>query len=596
MKYLIFLILLPLLILAACGSSPVSQKLNIVENIIENRPDSALQLLEEIDYSLLISRDLKARYALLKTMAIDKNYIDTTDLSVLRAAVEWYNLHGSPDEKLRTFYYQGRIYDNRNELDSALFWYMKAKYVKGISDSLTFARTLVAQSIIFKKEYRNREYIALNYITAKVFKNAGNLRSELNCLRRILAGSILINDSVGADSIWRTVESHPLYDVQEKQDWLTLKLKYYTTFNKIKEMYNLSDSLINEIPLRDPALYVDLAQVYIKMGKPEISIKLLEEITDPYEKSTFRFLETKHAALFASEQFEAAYMVLAEYLEKYQKTQINIRSTHALMPDQKFDIEKSGEEKEIEKSKKILILVSTVWGGIIVLIVILHLYNLNKNRLRKEKSSNKFLNIRNNNLQLNNLSLSKELEENLEKSKNLEESILNLQNKIREEEITKKELMEELFNLQEESKRLQTLLASPVIMEKGLKEIIRNQLGILNGIIAAEITNKEKKRYNFENAIKTLIHNREQLLQTLYHSFKVSHSKFVQKIDDLQFSEIEKELVYLYAIGLSGQEIGVFLKTSKHYHLSSAIRAKLGLSPSDTNIGNRIREMLNEEE
>ena len=80
-----------------------------VDSYIESRPDSALAVLEGIGVEDLGSREEKAKYALLMSMALDKNYIDRTDFEVLQPAIDYYESHGSATDKLRTFYYQGRI-------------------------------------------------------------------------------------------------------------------------------------------------------------------------------------------------------------------------------------------------------------------------------------------------------------------------------------------------------------------------------------------------------------------------------------------------------------------------------------------------------
>lgn len=127
-RYYYFLYFL-FLILLGCSSNDgkVSEKLEKVDAIIEESPDSALYLLELIDESQLFTSKQKARYALLKSMALDKNYIDTTTFDVLQPAIDFYSKHGSPNEKLRTFYYQGRIYQNASNDEKALKSFIKAE-------------------------------------------------------------------------------------------------------------------------------------------------------------------------------------------------------------------------------------------------------------------------------------------------------------------------------------------------------------------------------------------------------------------------------------------------------------------------------------
>lgn len=60
-------------------------------------------------------------------MALDKNWIDTTDVSVVMPAVEYYEKHGTADQKLKSLLYLGRIQYFNNRPDSAIISYMKAE-------------------------------------------------------------------------------------------------------------------------------------------------------------------------------------------------------------------------------------------------------------------------------------------------------------------------------------------------------------------------------------------------------------------------------------------------------------------------------------
>ena len=79
-------------------------------------PDSSLRIIDSISVADISDAKQTARYALLKSMALDKNYIDTTTFDVLQPAIDYYLDHGTPDEKLRTYFYQGRILQNREDL------------------------------------------------------------------------------------------------------------------------------------------------------------------------------------------------------------------------------------------------------------------------------------------------------------------------------------------------------------------------------------------------------------------------------------------------------------------------------------------------
>ena len=79
------ILLLTALILCTCGSLEADKTLADVGAYINERPDSALNVLQSMSERNLNTRELKARHSLLYTMALDKNYIDTTDIEYAKA-------------------------------------------------------------------------------------------------------------------------------------------------------------------------------------------------------------------------------------------------------------------------------------------------------------------------------------------------------------------------------------------------------------------------------------------------------------------------------------------------------------------------------
>ena len=104
-------------------NSEVYRLLTDVDSYIESRPDSALAVLEGIDKAELTTNELEAKYALLMSMALDKNYIDLQSDSVIAPAVRYYERYGSADEKLKAFYYRGRVSMNANNYDEAMEYF-----------------------------------------------------------------------------------------------------------------------------------------------------------------------------------------------------------------------------------------------------------------------------------------------------------------------------------------------------------------------------------------------------------------------------------------------------------------------------------------
>ncbi len=109
MRKFLFLLFFTPLAIASCSLSSrqrVRTMLGDVEAYIDARPDSALAVLQDMDTTALSSRAMRAKYSLLKCIALDKNYIDDgSSRDEMERAVEWYILQGRSDKTAKAFFY-----------------------------------------------------------------------------------------------------------------------------------------------------------------------------------------------------------------------------------------------------------------------------------------------------------------------------------------------------------------------------------------------------------------------------------------------------------------------------------------------------------
>lgn len=126
MNRFVIIFLLMSFLLVSCDNRQTKSLLQDVETYIQERPDSALRVLRKVDSLTLNTKSLRARYSLLFAMALDKNYIDTTALSILEPTVAYYERSGSPEDKMLSYYYLGRIYANRKDYPNAVIFYSRA--------------------------------------------------------------------------------------------------------------------------------------------------------------------------------------------------------------------------------------------------------------------------------------------------------------------------------------------------------------------------------------------------------------------------------------------------------------------------------------
>lgn len=126
MNKFIALIISVFVLFISCDNRQTKSLLQDVETYIQERPDSALRVLRKVDSLTLNTKSLQARYSVLFAMALDKNYIDTTALSILEPTVAYYEKFGSPKDKMLSYYYLGRIYSNRKDYPNAVIYYLQA--------------------------------------------------------------------------------------------------------------------------------------------------------------------------------------------------------------------------------------------------------------------------------------------------------------------------------------------------------------------------------------------------------------------------------------------------------------------------------------
>ena len=120
----LLLTILSLLLLAACTNSALRTKhsaLAEADSLMHTHPDSALALLQSISADSLTDDANRAYYALLLSQALDKNYIDKTDDSLINIAVTYYADKPVTPQQMLAHYYHARIKQNAKAYPEALY-------------------------------------------------------------------------------------------------------------------------------------------------------------------------------------------------------------------------------------------------------------------------------------------------------------------------------------------------------------------------------------------------------------------------------------------------------------------------------------------
>ena len=129
MKHIFPLFLLVLFLgFTACGDKKaVTDVLNRAEVLMDEHPDSALTLLRTLTFDDFRKESNRARYALLHSQALDKNYIDVTSDSLISVAVKYYQDENDVRGKFLSYYYMGRVHANGERYLQAISCLMESE-------------------------------------------------------------------------------------------------------------------------------------------------------------------------------------------------------------------------------------------------------------------------------------------------------------------------------------------------------------------------------------------------------------------------------------------------------------------------------------
>lgn len=378
-------------VVVSCGSNPeIDRQLTKAEEIMEQHPDSAYMLLKDIDKATLSTRKEKARYALLMSMALDKNYIDTTTFDVLQPAIDYYLDNGTPDEKLRTYYYKGRIFQNKGDEDDAINTFAKAiDNTTGAKDSLCIARTLVAQGGLYANLYDWVTYTNCHLKAAKIYKKYSYDYYEFDCLLNALNGANILKNKMLADSIYNLCSSFTPVDEYQSRNFNGRKLTYIVNLGTKQDLSEIIGK--QKIDSYDANGLLNLALGYNILGDNIHAKQLLDEVYESGNKiDTLKYQAILVTVLRDLGDYQKAFSTYWDYAHKQDSIYSIQFERKQRFIEEKHDLELQAQEAERQKSQ-------IIWGsiGIVMLLCIIILsYSLYVKRIKIEHA-NDLVQIRN---------------------------------------------------------------------------------------------------------------------------------------------------------------------------------------------------------
>lgn len=198
-------------VVASCMHMDVYRGLCDVESYIDDRPDSALAVLQAMDRSSLGSEKNEALFSLLYSKALDKCYVDVASDSIIAPAHAYYQDNGSDEHQMQMWYYYGRTQFNAGEHASAAISYMKsAELAEDLGDDFMAGLAYRGLGETYKANFNYVE--ALKYMNEAYdcFNNEHKTLYADYALFFIANTYMLMSDFETADSLYNKVYASAL--------------------------------------------------------------------------------------------------------------------------------------------------------------------------------------------------------------------------------------------------------------------------------------------------------------------------------------------------------------------------------------------------
>ena len=407
MKEKVIYLLLILLILTSCAGNrkydDLMQRADSIMNVNDDSAKVAIRMFDGVKSQLPeFSKAQKMRYELLRHKAMNKAYISFTSDSKMKEVVDYYDRHGSANERMLANYVLGCVYRDMHEVPLALEYYNKAAEQADTTaadcDYGTLYRVYSQMGFLFSKQYlpyqlldafgkaekyaylakdtlnaiinyqnkgdaydylgKKDSVVAINLRSANMFKRIGDNYNAAIALGCNYSYYIEKQDSVNAKKAFEAYfstgyEGNSNYG-DAKAFLLCEKGRYYmfvsrldSAFSCLNQSLKLSKSYSNKA-----AATKVLAQYYARVNKPVLAMKYALK-TSEYNDSDL--LAVRESQL---QQIQAMY--------NYGRNQ---------------EIARKAELKAERITMLVYVLIA---GGVVIFLLLTHLY-LKQLKKKKEK-------------------------------------------------------------------------------------------------------------------------------------------------------------------------------------------------------------------
>lgn len=282
------------MLLTGCSGDGYTPELLAIDSIINEKPDSALRLLDSLGTEARSwSKSQRMRHSLLTLKAQNKAYVPFTSDSLANDLVSYYDRHGTPNDRLLSRYLLGCVYRDLHEAPNAVDCYLDAvNQVDTTATDCDYNTLTVAYSQL--AELYHQQLLLTNEIGA--WKQASRFSYldkdtayAIGQIEKIAGIYILMNKKDSAELIIKEVQrlyTKHGYWQKALQASLPLLYMYVKTSDKLPEAQKLMDQFESESTLFDNnhELPPSKRQYYSYKGQYYERIGLLDSAEYYYRK------------------------------------------------------------------------------------------------------------------------------------------------------------------------------------------------------------------------------------------------------------------------------------------------------------------------
>lgn len=535
------------LVLTFCGrNQAIEESLDRVEACISESPDSALMMLESMDSVHFDSKRQNARYALLKSIAFDKNYIDRTDDSLVNIAVNYYHHRHNALYKFKSYYYQARVYQNAGQMDKAMESLVRAEHIKSKRIPLEdLARLHFTKAQICFYRFDLMGELSELQDAALYSRVSGNNNNYMSAILSQANTYLIREEFAKLDSCLFIVNQYPDLSYRNHLKMLDIKLLYsLSAGSSIESLKEDCENYIAYAIKESDLDWKTIARVYNRIGENESAEKALERyimlVDDNHDESYYYLL-----ALVQRAQGEcmAAYDNIIRYAQLSDSLDLI-----------KINQEIKAIQKDYESNVTIINQKFYLRIAVFVLLLIISLGLTFYHRYKKGRQ----------NMQLKYEGLKREYEELLY----LKKRILPIES-----------LMGDLNDSGDSEHNAL------------VGKIIEARIKALSSFLNKDMPDSLSK---VADTLDELLDNRYKVTDSIGLIYAIYYPHFVSKLTERGLTASEIGYCCLLVVGLKTSELPKVVNYSNTYNISSRLRAKLGLKTEDGTLSAWLKRIFNE--